>query len=99
MKRITILAIIVFLAFNQAIAQTKHENTAWLFMLNSTKLSEKWGLHLDVQVRSNDDWQAVRNVLVRPGITYFIDKKQNVTAGYLLASTDNGVKTTYEQRI
>lgn len=99
MRRIIFLLTITFFAVNQSSAQTKHENSGWLFLLNSTKFNEKWGMHLDVQVRSNDNWEAVKNVLFRPGITYYIDKKQNVTAGYLLVSTDNGVKTTYEQRI
>ncbi len=99
MKRIALVIIILISSIYQLSAQTKHENTGWFFLLNSTKFNEKWGMHLDVQVRSNDNWEAVKNVLFRPGITYFIDKKQNVTAGYLLASTDNGVTTTYEQRI
>ena len=93
MKRILFLAILTIFIIQNLSAQTKHENSGWLFMLNSTKFNEKWGMHLDVQVRSNDNWGAVKNVLFRPGITYYIDKKQNVTAGYLLASTDNGVKT------
>lgn len=99
MKRIVLLAAIIILSVYHGSAQTKHENTGWLFFLNSTKFNEKWGMHLDVQVRSTDHWEAVRNVLFRPGLTYYIDKKQNVTLGYLLASTDNGIKTTYENRI
>lgn len=98
MKRILLAVTLFFVTFVVS-AQTKHENTAWLFLLNSTKFNEKWGLHLDVQVRSTDNWEGVKNVLFRPGLTYYINKQQNVTAGYLLASTDNGIKTTYEQRI
>ena len=99
MRRILLLTAITILSVQQLPAQTKQENSGWLFLLNSTKFSEKWGMHLDVQVRSTDNWGAVKNVLFRPGITYFIDKQQNVTAGYLLASTDLGTTTLIEQRI
>ena len=99
MRRILLLVAITILAVQQLSAQTKHENSGWLFLLNSTKFSEKWGMHLDVQVRSTDNWGAVKNILFRPGITYFIDKQQNVTAGYLLASTDLGATTSIEHRI
>lgn len=99
MRRVILLAAILLLSIHQLSAQTKYENSGWLFLLNSTKFNEKWGMHLDIQVRSADNWGSVKNVLFRPGLTYYIDKKQNVTAGYLLASTDNGVTTSYEQRI
>jgi len=75
------------MAIGKVSAQTNIQNSGWLFILNSTKLSEKWGLHLDVQARSADNWGYVRNILVRPGLTYFINNKNNVTVGYLLATT------------
>jgi len=99
MRKVLLLVTIIVLAVHQLSAQTKHESSGWLFLLNSTKLSEKWGLHLDVQVRSKDNWEGTKNVLFRPGITYFINSKQSVTAGYLLASTDNGLTTLFEHRV
>ncbi len=99
MRRILLLTAITILTFQHVSAQTKQENSGWFFLLNSTKLSEKWGLHLDVQVRSGDSWEGTKNVLFRPGITYFIDKKQNITAGYLLASTQAVPSTLFEHRI
>ncbi len=99
MKRILLLAVTFVLATYQLSAQTKQENSGWLFLLNSTKFSEKWGMHLDVQVRSNDNWDGTKNILFRPGITYFIDSKQNVTAGYLMVTTDLGPSTLVEHRI
>lgn len=99
MRRIILaVAICIFSAHNLS-AQTKQENTGWLFFLNSTKFNEKWGMHLDVQVRSNDKWDGTKNVLIRPGITYYIDKNQNVTAGYLYVSTDAVPSTSVEHRI
>ncbi|SFH35695.1 DUF2490 domain-containing protein [Pedobacter insulae] len=99
MKRILLLAVTFLFATYQLSAQTKHENAGWLFLLNSTKFNEKWGMHLDVQVRSNDNWAGTKNILFRPGVTYFIDGKQNVTAGYLMATTDLGSNTLVEHRV
>ncbi len=99
MKRLLLLAAITLFTFHQSSAQTRHENTGWFFLLNSTKFNEKWGMHLDVQVRSNDNWDGIKNVLFRPGITYYIDKNQNVTAGYLFASTHAVPSTSVEHRI
>ena len=98
MRRLLLLAAITILVTQHVSAQTKQENSGWLFLLNSTKFSEKWGMHLDVQVRSNDNWDGTKNVLFRPGITYYIDKNQNVTAGYLFAST-HAMPNSVEHRI
>ena len=87
MRKYLLLAAFFCFISTSLFAQTVNQNSGWLFFLKSTKLSEKWGLHLDVQVRSADEWGYVRNVLVRPGLTYFINKNSNVTAGYLLATT------------
>lgn len=69
-------------------AQTNIQNSGWLALFNSTKFNEKWGLAFDAQFRSSDNWEYVRNVLIRPGITYYINDRSNVTAGYLYTTTD-----------
>jgi hypothetical protein len=86
MKKLA-LSLLLFMAIGKISAQTQIQNSGWLFILNSTKFSEKWGLHLDLQARSADNWGYLRNVLVRPGITYYINSKNNATVGYLLATT------------
>jgi len=71
------------------IAQTLNQNSGWLFLMNTTKINEKWGAHLDVQFRSADDWDFLRSFLFRPGVTYYINSKNEVTLGYLLNETFN----------
>ncbi|MDR6786291.1 hypothetical protein ABIE26_005010 [Pedobacter africanus] len=78
--------LISFFALN-SFSQTRQQHSGWLFILNSTKFNDKWGAHLDVQLRSEDNWDGVRNFLFRPGVTYYIDKNSNATLGYLLANT------------
>lgn len=89
MRRIAVIALVLFLAVNKLSAQTYQQNSGWLAFFNSTKFNKKWGLALDVQVRTADDWGYVRNTLFRPGLTYYLNDKSNVTAGYMLATTNN----------
>ncbi len=87
MRKILSLALFILLFAHQMSAQTNHENSGWFMLLNSTKFNEKWGLHFDAQFRSGDDLGFVKNVLIRPGLTYFTGKNSNVTVGYLLNQT------------
>ena len=87
MKKVLFIAALSCLLGIQVKAQTTQQNSGWLFLMNSTKINDKWGAHFDVQLRSSDEWKDVRNLLVRPGITYFIDGKNDVTLGYLFTQT------------
>ncbi len=102
MKNIKLIAVLLLLS--QAVsAQTIIQNSGWLALINNTKIKDKWGFSLDAQVRSSDNWEYVRNVLVRPGISYAINSRNVVSAGYLWASTETKSGTAnsmlVEQRI
>ncbi len=68
-------------------AQTQIQNSGWLFLMNTTKFNDKWGMHMDVQLRTNDEWDGIRSLLVRPGLTYYINGSSDVTLGYLYTPT------------
>jgi hypothetical protein len=70
-------------------AQTVNQTSGWLFLLNNTKINDKWGAYLDVQLRSADKVDYLRNFLFRPGVTYYINDKSEATLGYLLNVTFN----------
>jgi hypothetical protein len=78
-----LLSLFVLNSFSQNITQ----NSGWLMFLNGTKFNDKWGMHLDLQLRTANEWDGIRNVLFRPGVTYFINKNSNATAGYLFTNT------------
>jgi hypothetical protein len=88
MKRFLVLFLLVTLA-NQFIAsgQTAYQQTGWMMFMNNTKLNKKWGSYVDVQVRTTDNFKQVRNVLFRPGLTYYASPKHEITLGYLLNQT------------
>jgi len=94
-----LLSLVLFSISMAGVAQTIHQNSGWLFLLNNTKLSNKWGTHLDVQFRSADSWEHIRNVMFRPGLTYFINKKQDVTLGYLLNETHHSSNTVNNKKL
>ncbi|WP_443936612.1 DUF2490 domain-containing protein [Pedobacter sp. MW01-1-1] len=75
-------------------AQTVHQNSGWFLFLNSTKFNDKWGMHFDFQVRSADDWGYVRNTLIRPGVTYYINPSSNATVGYLWVTNTAEIPAT-----
>lgn len=82
--------LIIALSFSTvSFSQTIHENTGWLAWFNTYKFSKNFGLTSDVQFRSSDDWQFVRNVLIRPGLTYYINPKSNATVGYAFIGSYN----------
>lgn len=87
MRKILILLAAVCLTGTATMAQTLNENSGWLFLMNTAKFNEKWGSHLDLQVRTHDEWDGVRNLLIRPGLTYYFNKNNDLTVGYLLNDT------------
>lgn len=87
--RLGYLLFIGFILSLHLSAQTVHENTGWFAWFNSYKLSGHWRLHFDGQVRSADDWDYARTVLLRPGVTYVFNAKNNVTLGYAYVATYN----------
>jgi hypothetical protein len=87
MRKITLLFILLF-AFNNLLkAQTVYQNTGWLFLMNTSKFNDKWGAHFDLQLRSSDEFNNLRNLLIRPGITYYFNGSNNLTVGYLFTQT------------
>jgi len=81
------LPVILLLALSGKVVAQTTEVTGWAAWTHQQKLSSHWGLHLDVQARSADELAYLRNLLFRPGVTYFFDKKKSATLGYLFTNT------------
>lgn len=90
-KQKALLFTIIIFCFckTSSVAQTITENTGWAGWFNSYKFSKNFGLTSDVQFRSADNWNYVRNILIRPGLTYYINNKNNITAGYAYIGSFN----------
>lgn len=89
MKNPLCLLFALLLCTTPAAASTTELESGWAAWFNTTKFSERWGLMSDVQVRSSDHWEDVQHVLLRPGLSYFIDGRNNLTFGYAWIGTLN----------
>jgi Protein of unknown function (DUF2490). len=89
MRNIAAAWILYLLATPSALSETIQQQMGWTGWFNTHRLSEHWGYVSDVQLRSSDDWSEAQNALVRPGITYFIDKNNSLTFGFAWIATLN----------
>jgi hypothetical protein len=99
-----VLSICSITAFAQTPAKTvHHRQQAWVAYFNQTRLTNKWGLWLDVHYRMTDNFaDRPFQLLIRPGVTYFIKDNLRATLGYGLIEhyPAKGLHTTRtEQRI
>ena len=62
-------------------ANTSNTN-AWLMYFGNHKLSERWGVHAEVQWRRHDLFSENQQLLLRGGIDYYISGSNRFTAGY-----------------
>jgi hypothetical protein len=62
---------------------TSHASQVWLAYFNQTRLSNKWGLWGDFQLRTREDVVGdLSTGIARVGLTYFIDDNVRLTLGY-----------------
>jgi hypothetical protein len=87
-KFVSIAVVVLFFSCT-AYSQTVNENSGWVAWFNTYKFSNHFGLQFDAQLRSAHDWEYVRHVLIRPGLTYHFNKKNNVTLGYAYVASYN----------
>jgi len=69
------------------LAGSLDQQSGWAAWFNNAKLSERWSLVSDVQVRSNDGWEQPRNLIGRAGASYALSPSFNATAGYAYIET------------
>jgi hypothetical protein len=83
MKRIVLIALVGIASKSFAQKQSTESKQIWLGYLNQTRLSEKWGLWLDLHLRTKDDFtNNLSQSIIRPGITYYATSNTKLTAGY-----------------
>lgn len=59
-----------------------HNGNAWAMYFGNHKVSEKWGLWLEGQYRRADLGLTWQQLLLRPGINYYVNDNVMVTLGY-----------------
>lgn len=81
------LFFLVFMTLESAIAQTVKQKQlyeqVWIGYFNQTRFNNKWGLSLDAQLRSKDNFfDSLSIAEIRPGIVYYLSDIVNFTVGY-----------------
>ena len=89
-KRIFYLICIVFISNNvKGQNQTENELGNWLMYFGTHKISEKYSLHYETQLRNYEVISNFNQLLPRVGLNYHIDESSIVTAGYAFIPTQN----------
>ena len=89
-KRIFYLICIIFIS-NNIKGQIPAENELgnWLMYFGTHKISEKYSLHYETQLRNYEIISNFNQLLPRVGLNYHIDESSIVTAGYAFIPTQN----------
>jgi len=66
-----------------------HLQTGWLAWTNTHSLGGKWSAITDLQLRSADDWDHVRNAVIRPSLGYALNDRVTASLGYMWNRTLN----------
>jgi hypothetical protein len=65
--------------------QVNKHSGVWLGYFNQTRLTDKWGIWLDLHARRTDLLDRWANQIIRPGITYYANDHLRFTVGYAYA--------------
>jgi hypothetical protein len=81
LKQCIFLAVFSFLITLSASAQEQF--SGWVGSFNTFKLSDRFSLHFDAQLRSTDNLEQVGAILLRPGLNFHLNKTFVFTAGHM----------------
>ena len=87
MKKICICSLILIaLLFSGKLSAQKtttNLNQVWMGYFNQTRLTNKWGYWVDVNLRTKQDFiDSLSLGMVRVGVTYYVSNTTKLTAGY-----------------
>lgn len=91
-RRLPAITVFILLVFygQLAGAQTKsttHVQQVWLGYFNQTRFSNKWGMWLDLHLRTKEDFFTnFSQAIARGGLTYYLNNDTKLTAGYAYIS-------------
>ena len=81
----TYLLMLALLVCNAAYTQkqTTHHEQVWLGYFNQTRLSEKWGVWAEGQLRTKENlFTNFSQSIARIGLTYYVNNDTKLTGGY-----------------
>lgn len=88
MKKIFLTIILISTFLSHASLAQNNAVAGWLFLSHIQNISPKINFNFDVQLRSKDNFDGLRNILIRPGISYNLNKKWSIGSGYTYIATE-----------
>ena len=84
MKRIIIIGFLTTLSFSSFAQQVDYENNlgAWYMLFADAKVSNKLGVHAEVQPRLHKIANTSQQLLLRTSLDYFATENMKVSVGY-----------------
>jgi len=77
--------VLFFLVLVSTLATAQQNKfSGWGMTLNTIKLSPTFSLVFDSQLRSSDQWKQPETFILRPGLSYVLNKNVSLTAGLAL---------------
>ena len=96
MKKIYLLTALCLVGILSVKSQTHLLQSSWLMWVHNQSLSAKNSINLDFQVRSTEQFDDVKNFLIRTSFNHSITKNLSATLGYSYFNTQ--VKVTESQK-
>jgi hypothetical protein len=70
-------------AYSQSVKRKEHLEQLWFGYFNQTRFSNKWGMWVDVHLRTKEDFtNNLAQSIVRLGLMHYINDVTKLTAGY-----------------
>jgi hypothetical protein len=96
------LSFFLLMTIGPANGQTT-ENGGWLFLSHTQKISDKFDILADFQLRTANQYRYWQNLLARTALSYNLTKKHSVALGYAYLGgrekADEGLEYSNENRI
>lgn len=73
-----------FVLFSMFATGQQQKFSGWAMTVNTIALSPTFNLIFDSQLRSNDQWKKSETFILRPGLTYVLNKNISVSTGLAL---------------
>jgi hypothetical protein len=86
-KLFKLLLLFTFLAPCKLLAQD-NQFSGWAALFHTQRISKHWGASFDAQFRSADQFDYLRNVLLRPSVNYYFANNKIGALGYAYVSTN-----------
>ncbi len=82
MKNKGIITILIIGSGVTGMGQVQSRFNGWLSIINSVQLNKRIGFQFDFNLRSTDQWENIQTIIVRPGISYRLNKIVTASIGY-----------------